>query len=521
MKTKLLIPIVFILFTAAYIFPQLKINDKSSLNYLKTNLQFLASDELEGRETGTRGEKLAAMYIASELQKYGVKPYGDNGTYFQNIKLSTGVYGADSKMHFTGIDGSPLFDLSAGSDFLKAGTAIGDASLLNISASIVLTGYGITAPEFKYDDYASVDVKGKIVLVLTGEPYSEDDSYFKGKRTTQYSTIGAKVENAMKHGAVGILFLPESWRVTFWDTYKKNSLKGNFMPPNNPVSVKMIPALVLSEEAAKKILAGEEITYEYISANIEKKTNYKPFELKKKVKYNLIDNSQVKYAMNIVGIIEGNDPKLKNEYVLLSAHFDHVGVNKDVVFNGADDDGSGTVSVLEAARIMNENKLNKRSVIALFNTGEEKGLWGSGYAANNSSYIPNTVADINIDMDGRESPDSIYVIGSNKLSTEFYNLIRDVNSKSVKIGLDYKFDDPKDPERFFYRSDHYNFALKGIPVVFLFDDMKSDYHKSTDDIEKINFEKMLKVVKLSANVALRAANLKHRLLVDKKLEPLY
>jgi Zn-dependent M28 family amino/carboxypeptidase len=240
--------------------------------------------------------------------------------------------------------------------------------------------------------------------------------------------------------------------------------------------------------------------------------------MKKQITFDLKDNSKTKYAMNVVGIIEGNDPKLKNEFVLLSGHFDHVGVNNGVVFNGADDDGSGTVSVLETARILNENKLNKRSVIALFCTGEEKGLWGSSFAAENSTFIPNTVADINIDMDGREHPDSIYAIGSNKLSTEYYNLIRDVNSKTVKLGLGYKFDDPNDKERFFYRSDHYNFALKGIPIVFFFDDMKADYHKATDDVEKINFEKVLKVVKLSANVALKAANLNHRIVVDKKLE---
>jgi hypothetical protein len=518
MKTKLLTLLVFVLFTVSYTYPQLKINDKTSLNYLKTNLQFLASDELEGRETGTRGEKLAAMYIASELQKYGVKPYGDEGTYFQKIKLSTGVYDAASKIQITATNGSGMFELTMGNDFLKAGASVCDPSFLKLSAPIVMAGFGITAPEFKYDDYASIDVKGKIVLVLPDEPYSEDDNYFRGKRTTKYSPLNAKIENAMKHGAAGILFLPESWRTSFWDTFKKSSLKGTLMPPGNAANIKMIPALVLSEEAAKKILAGEAISYEKTLENADKKTEYKPFELKKKVQYNLIDNSQTKWAMNVVGIIEGNDPKLKNEYVLLSAHFDHVGVSKDVVFNGADDDGSGTVSVLETARILNENKLNKRSVIALFNTGEEKGLWGSGYAADNSSYIPNTVADINIDMDGRESPDSIYAIGSNKLSTEFYNLIRDVNARTIKLGLGYKFDDPKDPERFFYRSDHYNFALKGIPIVFFFDDMKSDYHKATDDIEKINFDKVLKVVKLSAYVALRTANLNHRLVVDKKLE---
>jgi Zn-dependent M28 family amino/carboxypeptidase len=121
-------------------------------------------------------------------------------------------------------------------------------------------------------------------------------------------------------------------------------------------------------------------------------------------------------------------------------------------------------------------------------------------------------------MDGREQPDSIYVIGSNKLSTEYYNLIRDVNAKTVKMGFSYKYDDPNDRERFFYRSDHYNFALKGIPIVFFFDDMKSDYHKPTDDVEKINFQKVFKVVKLSANIAIKVANLNHRLVVDKKLE---
>lgn len=215
MKTKLATPIVFVLLAASYIFPQLKINDKTSLNYLKTNLQFLASDELEGRETGTRGEKLAAMFIASELQKYGIKPYGDNDTYFQNIKLSTGVYDQASKIKFTGTDGTALFDLTLGNDFLKSGIGVGDASYLKMDASIVMAGYGITAPEFKYDDYASIDVKGKIVLVMTGEPYSEDDNYFRGKRTTQFSTSNAKIENAVKHGAIGILFLPESWRITF------------------------------------------------------------------------------------------------------------------------------------------------------------------------------------------------------------------------------------------------------------------------------------------------------------------
>jgi len=513
MKAKINTLLICILLAVTVSHAQLKINEKTSLINLKANLEFLASDDLEGRETGTRGEKVAAQFIASELKKYGVKPYGDNGTYFQMIKLSTNVYDAASKMQVSGPDGT--IDLSLGNDFLKSTGGVGDQSYLKNSAQVVFAGFGITAPEFKYDDYTGIDAAGKVVLVLPEEPYSEDNAYFNGTRTSKYAGSNSKIDNAMKHGAVGIIFLPESWRMKFWDTFKKSSMTGSFAPQRGK---KSIPSIVLSEDAAKKVLNGEMMSFDDISAKMGTKAEFKAFPLKKKITFDLKENSQVKWAMNVVGIIEGTDAKLKNEFVLLSAHFDHIGVSNGVVNNGADDDGSGTISVLETARILNENKLNKRSVIALFNTGEEKGLWGSAFAAENGSYIPNTVADINIDMDGREHPDSIYVIGSNKLSTEYYNLIRDVNAKTVKLGFSYKYDDPNDRERFFYRSDHYNFALKGIPIVFFFDDMKSDYHKPTDDVEKINFEKVFKVVKLSANIAVKVANLNHRLVVDKKLE---
>ena len=509
---------VCIMLAASAIFPQIKIDDKTSLNYVKTNLGFLASDELEGRETGTRGEKLAAMFIASELQKYGIKPYGDNGTYFQNIKLTSNTYDSGSKIFFASADGSGKMEFALGNDFLKTAGPVCDESYMKSTAPVVVAGFGITAPDFKYDDYAGIDVKGKVVIVLPDEPYSDNPSYFDGTKASKYSNANYKITNAINHGAAGIIFFPESWRMKFWDIFKKSSMNAPFSPVHKTDGAKMIPSIVLSEDCARKIFAGEQLSFDQISEGLDKKTGFKPFELKKNITFDLTENKNTKSAMNVVGIIEGNDPKLKDQYVLLSAHFDHIGITNGVVNNGADDDGSGTVSVLETARILNQNKKNKRSIIALFNTGEEKGLWGSAYAANNSSYIPNTVADINIDMDARENPDSIYVIGSNKLSTEYYNLIRDVNSKTVKFGLNYKYDDPNDRQRFFYRSDHYNFALKGIPIVFFFDDMTADYHKPTDDIEKINFDKMLKVIKLSANIAIRAANLNHRLVVDKKLQ---
>lgn len=519
MKTKIFTFLACILLATSYTYPQLKIDDKKSLLNLKTNLQFLASDELEGRETGTRGEKLAALYIATEMERIGLKPFGDNGTYFQNIKLVSGTYDTASKIIITTADGTILTELKMPDDFLNGSRQICDESFQKMSSSIVFAGFGITAPEFNYDDYKNIDVKGKVVLLLPEEPYSEDNTFFNGTKTTRHSIINTKISNAMLHGASGILFLPESWRSKFWDTFKKNATRVNLAPESNDLrNLKNIPAFVLNEPAAKKLLDGEELSFDKLNERLSQKTDFKSFTLKKNVKFNLTENAESGLAQNVVGLIEGNDPKLKNEYVLLSGHYDHIGTRNGVVYNGADDDGSGTVSVLEVARILKENKLNKRSIVALCVTGEEKGLWGSSYAANNSSFILNTVADINIDMDGREHPDSIHVIGSNKLSTEYYNLIKDVNSKTVKMGLNYKYDDPNDPQRFFYRSDHYNFAQKGIPVVFFFDDLKVDYHKATDDVDKINFNKMLKVVKLSANIALRVANLNHRLVVDKKLE---
>ena len=220
----------------------------------------------------------------------------------------------------------------------------------------------------------------------------------------------------------------------------------------------------------------------------------------------------------MVGIIEGNDPVLKNEYVSFGAHYDHEGIHNGVVYNGADDDGSGTVAILETAKAFALSKQNKRSVVVFFHTGEEKGLLGSSYSANHISYINNIVANINIDMVGRESIDSIYCIGSDKLSTELHNIVEDANKETVNFYLDYSFDDPNDPQRLYYRSDHINYARKGIPIVFFYDYMMQDYHKPTDDVDKINFEKILKTVKLVYNIGLEIANLDHRLVVDKKEE---
>lgn len=523
MKTKLtkLLIIVFIcLLNTSFVFSQIQADDKTSLAYLKNNLQVLASDEFEGRETTTRGEKLASLFIASELGKYSVKPLGDNGTYFQNFELLSSGYAMDTKMYLLNNAGSILSDFFLGEDFIKTSRGLADSSFAKLTTEIVFAGYGITAKEFNYDDYSNIGVKGKTILILSGEPYSEKDDFFNGAKPTPYSNTESKIKLAKEKGASGVLIVFEERMKDYWKLFRDYATKSSlaFITKEGEETVKNIPVFTIGEKFAEKLLADEKFSFEKINEMLKEKEPLQTFELNKKLGYDIKLFSKIVHARNVIGLIEGTDPILKNEFVVLSAHYDHLGTRGSVVSNGADDDGSGTVAVLEAARLLAASNQNRRSIIVLFNTGEEKGLLGSKFATENGSFMKNVIADINMDMVGRESTDSLHCIGSDKLSSEFAEIVKEENSKTVNFVLNYKYDDPKDPNRFYSRSDHYNFAKKGIPVVFFFDDMREDYHRPTDDVEKINFEKILKTVKLSANIALHSANLDHKIVVDKKAE---
>lgn len=235
-------------------------------------------------------------------------------------------------------------------------------------------------------------------------------------------------------------------------------------------------------------------------------------------------NENLPDSENIWAYIEGSEKP--NEVVVISAHYDHVGVKNGEVFNGADDDGSGTVALLEIAQAFkiakDEGHGPKRSVLILHVTGEEHGLHGSRYYSENPLFpLANTITDINIDMIGRhddlhkDSSNYVYLIGSDYLSTDLYNICEDVNKKYVNLFLDYKFNDRKDPNRFYYRSDHYNFAKNGIPSVFLFNGVHADYHKATDEVDKIEFDALTKRTQLAFAIAWELANRENRPVVDK------
>jgi hypothetical protein len=501
------------------LFSQIKVDKKSSITYLKANLQVLSSNEFEGRETTTRGENLASLFIASELEKYGVKPYGDDSTYFQNFDLITSGYAIESKISLFDESNSSLGNFLLGDDFFKSGKGLSDSTFCKQSTGIVFASYGITQKENNYDDYAGIDVKGKTVLILSGEPFSDKGNVAGAKQMNLFSN-DTKVKLAKEKGAVGVFVIADERLKSYWNRIKEYVSQPitSLQSKDLPAEVKELPVFTVGEKFAEKILSGEKYSYEKLNELLKAKEPIQSFDINKKLKYDIRPFSKTVNSRNVIGLIEGTDPILKKEFIVLSAHFDHLGKHGGVVSHGADDDGSGTVAVLESARILSSNLQNKRSILTVFHTGEEKGLLGSSYAADNSDFISNVVADINMDMVGRESVDSIFCIGSDKLSTEFAYLVQEENSKSVDFVLNYKYDDPNDPNKFYFRSDHYNYAKKGIPVVFFFDDMKVDYHRPTDDVSKINFEKIQKAAELSSNIALHVANLDHKLVVDKKPE---
>jgi len=236
-----------------------------------------------------------------------------------------------------------------------------------------------------------------------------------------------------------------------------------------------------------------------------------------------------KTTQNVIGILDGNDPQLKDEYVMLSAHMDHLESTATEIFNGADDDASGTSAVLEIAQAFAVGTRPRRSILVIFHTGEEEGLLGSKYFVQHPTIpLPSIVVDLNVDMIGRtrapgdtnpannELADAhtVYLIGSDKLSQELHQLSEQTNQDTVMMNLDYRYNQETHPLRLYYRSDHWNYAKNGIPVIFYFTGLHQDYHRSTDDVEKIDFEKMARITRLIFATGWRIANLDHRLKLD-------
>ncbi len=471
---------------------------------LKKHLNIIASPEMEGRNTPSPGLEKAANYIEEHFKSLGLLP-GNNGSYRQLFPLyKDSVMNAEFK-----INGDAQ---EMNKDFQPL--SLNYAAEMRFS-QVVFAGYGISDDD-KWDDYKNLDVAGKLVMILDGSPsdYKPSQSGFRSPS----STFG-KLNAALKNGAAGLLIVYNNFPRRE-QMGAGNWTRSNYKATQYPFTFTISPAM------AKKIM-GED------GGNIFEKM--KAGALESKIYHADIDLTYSKqlettHASNVLGVLEGTD--LKDEYVFITAHYDHLGKRGDVIYYGADDDGSGTCAVLEMAeafvKAKQAGKGPRRSIVFMTVSGEEKGLWGSEYYTNHPVFpLDKTTVDLNIDMIGRsdssrkigDSTNYVYVVGDDKLSTDLKKISEDVNKRYVKMELDYKFNDPNDRNRIYFRSDHYNFAQKGVPIIFYYDGMLgADYHKPTDTPDKINYELYKKRTQLVFYTAWEMANRNEMLKRDLKLE---
>lgn len=477
---------------------------------LQKHLNVIASDAMEGRETGTEGQRKAAAYIENFFKTTGLlAPAPLKGQYQQ-------LY--------------PLYRDSMVSNSLKIGKTVAVYGTDYISPvnnnetakakgkSIVFAGYGIE--DKNYNDYEGLNVKGKTVLIFLGEP-KKDGKFFLGggARGSEWSFPGLvkKLNLAFDKGAKGVLVINPN-ADSFNPRAVEAGKKTNVYYPRDAAGKKKINYAQLSHAFAKTIF-GEKISAAITKAKSNSLFDASDrFEEKTKTAFQFKKYRQTINASNVLGVIEGSDKK--DEFVFITAHYDHIGITNGQINNGADDDGSGTVSVMQIgeafAKAKAEGKGPRRTVVIMTVSGEEKGLWGSEYYSDHPVYpLDKTTVDLNIDMIGRidtermkdDSLNYVYVVGHDKLSSDLPVINEGVNKKYTGLVLDYKFDDPKDPNRIYFRSDHYNFARKGVPVLFFYDGMlKSDYHKPGDDVEKIYWALMEKRARLVFHTAWEMAN---------------
>ena len=477
-----------------------------TLDELKKDLYIYASDEFEGRETGEEGQKKAVEFIKSQYVEMGINsPLGEDD-YFQEVPLEV----AKSPTATIMINNQSFDHIS---DFISFSS---NASQEFSADEILYLGYGID--DEAYSDYKDQDTKDKVILIRSGEPKNEDGTYVISGTSQPTDWSGrrqeyrVKAEAAKNNGAKVLFFYnPDLFPMMSqrYESIEKSGGTGRMALKGNSDDMFVF---LIGDTLKDGILPN--------MANEKKSTLNLDFKLKYKSQSEQIESE------NVLAFIKGSEKP--DEIVVISAHLDHEGIKGEDIYNGADDDGSGTVAILEIAEAfklaVDSGQRPKRSVLFLHVTGEEKGLLGSRYYTDVDPVFPleNTVANLNIDMIGRIDPkregsnrNYLYIIGSDKLSSELHQVSEEVNSKYCNIEFDYTFNDENDPNRFYYRSDHYNFAKNNIPVIFYFSGTHADYHKPTDTPDKIDYDLLENRTRLVFYTAWELANREARIQVDK------
>lgn len=458
---------------------------------LKDNLSVLASDVLEGRGTGTRGQKMAAAFIASHFEEIGLKgPVNDS--YFQRITL----YSSKAPEVHLEVSGD---ELTPNKDFIFIGSG-GTGETIQLPLHFAGKGTEV--------DLNQVDVRDKAVLIFPEGASIRNNPALQQVRNSGAKMIFAMVEKEEDFKSLsaladvisrGRMSLTMGTPYTVTNLFILHAATGSRFMKSSPERLKKA-----MEENDLKAINPVTVAYSVKPGFKEVKTE------------------------NVLGFLEGSDKK--EEVLVITAHYDHIGKRNsgegDLINNGADDDGSGTVAVMAIAsafaKAKQEGKGPRRSILFMTVTAEEVGLLGSQYYTNTQPVYPleKNVVNLNIDMIGRSDPKHqnqapyVYVIGSDKLSTELHRVSESVNKKYTNLVFDYTYNDPAHPERLYYRSDHWNFASKNIPVIFYFDGIHEDYHKPSDEVSKIDFDLLTKRTKCIFYTAWEIANRENRIMPD-------
>lgn len=486
---------------------------------LKSYLEVLASDEFEGRETGTEGQRKAADFIAAHFEQLGLPAIGDESTYFQKIAFTSEKW--DNGQIKLNINKEKARHLS---DFYAFPST--NVSLESFATNeVVFLGYGID--DVKYSDYKGVDVKGKTILIYAGEPTKKNGkSHLTGSKELSNWSVNwyKKLEAAHKRGVAMVLIIDPDIKENV--SKNRNSLLSYEMKmgEGGMPEGRYANNIFISSTLARQIVGKNLKSFAKMRDGIRKKG--RPAHMTLPATVNIVQKKKKKQLIgsNVLGFVEGTDPEKKEEIVVVTAHYDHLGKRGGSIYNGADDNGTGTSAVMDIAQAFvaakNKGQGPKRSILFMLVSGEEKGLLGSEYYSENPIFaLENTVANVNVDMIGRidkkhTEPNYIYVIGSNRLSTDLHEINEAANKAYTNIDLDYTYNAKDDPNRFYYRSDHYNFAKKGIPAIFFFSGVHDDYHRTTDTVDKIMFDKMETISKLVFYTTWELANRADRIQVN-------
>jgi Zn-dependent M28 family amino/carboxypeptidase len=430
-----------------------------SAENIRQQVKFLSSDIFEGRGTGQRGGDLAAEYIATQFALYGLKPGGDNGTYLQKVPLVGLTTLPETTFTLVTAQGQSL-PLRQGEDYVAYNETLTERA--DIDAEIVFVGYGIQAPEYGWDDYKGVDVKGKAVLMFVNEPESADASFFKGRALTYYGRWTYKYEQAARMGAVACILIHRTDLASYgWDVVRNsNSGERSFLRDKNP-HVKSAGWIQL--EVARKLLADSGLDVDQAFRDAQSR-DFHPRALGARVQASLRSKVREVRSSNVIGILPGSDPKKKDEAVIFSAHHDHLGIRPEMpgdnIFNGAADNATGTAMVLEMARaIASQAKRPKRTLVFATVTAEEQGLRGSEYLGQNPP-VPAGRISLGLNFDDIAPigiPEEVVMVGAER--NTFYPVVQ---ATAKAFGLTIK-GDPRPEAGHYYRSDHFSFSRVGIP----------------------------------------------------------